>query len=135
MVNSLHTRIRRSVLVFLPISFLLSCSGSRPEDQPPPELVFVRNDNWQDVTIFAVSMTGSLRRLGDVRGVNQQVLVIPGDIADGTAIRILVEPIGSTDHFITDQIVVSGFQRISLRVAPYLASSHWILEDVWEEED
>ena len=134
----MHSLGRWNLRFFVSIGLLVpvSCSGSRPEDQPPPELLFVRNDNWQDVSIFVVSMTGSLRRLGDVKGVNQQVLIIPGDIADGTAVRILVEPIGSTDYFMTDQIAVSGLQRISLRIAPYLASSNWVIEDVageWEE--
>ena len=124
------------VLLMFCSLILLSCAGSRPEDAPPPELVFIQNDNWQDVAIFVVSMSGSSRRIGDVRGVNQQVLRIPADIPEGTAVRLLVEPIGSTDYFITDQIVVSGLQRISLRISPYLASSNWIIEDVgsYEEE-
>ena len=130
-----HSLCRSNLRFFSLVTLLLSisCAGSRPEDQPPPELLFIRNDNWQDVSIFVVSMTGATRRLGDVKGVNQQVLIIPGDIAEGTAVRILVEPIGSTDYFITDQIAVSGLQRISLRIAPYLASSNWVIEDVGVE--
>jgi hypothetical protein len=133
MTAPFHRQPCRSFALFL-ILLLLSCSGSRPEDQLPPELLFVRNDNWQDLAIFVVSMTGATRRLGDVKGVNQQVFVIPGDIADGTTIRILVEPIGTSDYFITDQIVVSGLQRISLRVSPYLASSNWVIENVETSE-
>jgi len=108
----------------------LSCAGSETGSRNPSEQVIVQNDNWQDVVVFVVTASGTSQRLGDVKGVNLGVLRVPAGIAEGSLVRILVEPIGSDDYFMTDQIVVSGTQAIFLRISPYLSSSSWTIHDI-----
>lgn len=119
-------------LLFSLAILLLSCAGSKPEGQRPTQQILIQNDNWLDVVIFVVTMSGVSQRLGDVRSINQEVFDMPGEFSEGSIIRLLVEPIGSNEYFLTEQIALSSSQVIFLRVSQHLSASSWTITDVGE---
>jgi hypothetical protein len=119
----------------LTLLFLISCGGSRPDEETAPEEVLVQNDNWQDMTIFVVSVSGLSRRIGSAGSLGLTVLEIPGDIPQGSLIRLVADPVGSEEVFTTGDIPVTGTQVIFLRISSHLSHSSWTIDDVARDEE
>ena len=92
--------------------------------------MLVQNDNWLDMTVFVVSFSGVSRRMGSVGSLSQTILEIPTDISHGSLIRLLADPVGSEEFFMTGEIAVSPTQVIFLRISSHLSHSSWTIDDV-----
>ena len=82
----------------------------------PSALLHVENYNWMDVVVYAVQ--GDTRmRLGQVISMTGQDFRLPGRfLSDGDNVRLMVDPIGSTEGYMTDGIVVRDGERVSFSV-------------------
>src|SRR5262245_32856014 len=58
--------------------------------------VYVQNDNWLDVVIYAIRGTTKYR-LGEVTGVQNAVFQIPEAIMNGGSFGVYADPIGTFD--------------------------------------
>src|SRR4051812_17346683 len=75
-----------------------------PEQQPTVTdvPVWVQNHNWMDVVIYAVR-GGTRSRLGQVTSMSEVTFTVKASfLGAGNDLRLLVDPIGSNDSFITD---------------------------------
>lgn len=91
--------------------------------QPEAVTVVVENRNWQDVRVFA--LVGGIRhRLGTVTSMNTSRLRLPRQVgAHDRSIRILVDPIGGQETFLSPTVQVYAGQEVSLSVQNHLAIS------------
>ena len=92
--------------------------------------VYVTNDNWLDIVIYAVR--GQTRyRLGEVTGVQSGVFQVPDAIMNGGTFGVFADPIGSfgglpgRDYgFYTGDIPLQpGHTVVDLRVANVISQS------------
>jgi hypothetical protein len=76
----------------------------------------VENYNWMDVVVYAVQ--GNTRmRLGEVTSMTGADFRLPSRfLAGADNIRLLVDPIGSTEGYETDGILVHDGERVSFNV-------------------
>ena len=102
-------------------------NASKPE--PERTAVTVRNDNWLDVTVFAVR-GGARTRLGFVTGMGRGTFPVPSDFVPDGVLQLMVDPVGSSATYVTDRIVVSSGQRVELTVATVLRMSSFA---VWSK--
>jgi len=106
-----------------------ACATKKGSAQPQPErtAVTVKNDNWLDVTIFAVR-GGARTRLGFVTGMSRGTFPVPSDFAPDGTLQLMVDPVGGHNVYVTDRIVVNSGQRVELTVAQVLRMSSF---SVW----
>ncbi len=84
--------------------------------------VVVENDNFNDVTVYA--MTGSASyRLGTVTGIHSDTLHIRQAYLAGGPLRLLVDPIGSLNAYLSDPVIVDQRSEVQLDVGQTLALS------------
>jgi hypothetical protein len=87
--------------------------------------VEVRNDNFLDVTVY-VMPDGVSHRLGDVTGSSSATLEVPGRlIFAATSLRLMVNPIGSREAYLSEEIFVSPGDLLRLNVASRIQMSSW----------
>jgi hypothetical protein len=87
--------------------------------------VEVRNDNFLDVTVY-VMPDGVSYRIGDVTGSSSATLDVPPRlIFAATSVRLLVNPIGSRQAYLSEEILVSPGDLIRLHVASQIQMSSW----------
>jgi len=96
-------------------------SGIAPEND---HSLAVTNHNWLDVSIFVVR-GGTRFRVGDVPGNSSARLRIPRRLVDSGVVQLLVDPIGSTEYYLTDPIPVSSDESMQLTVAPAMRMSSY----------
>src|ERR1051326_8971704 len=82
--------------------------------------VYVQNDNWLDIVVYAVR-GGARFRLGQVTSVQSAVFELPSAALGATnSLYLLADPIGRTtayDMFATDDIMIApGHTIIELRL-------------------
>ncbi|HET7232696.1 MAG TPA: hypothetical protein VFJ16_21980 [Longimicrobium sp.] len=81
-----------------------------------PATVRVSNFNWMDVNVYAVQ-GGTRVRLGTVTSMSNGTFQLPSRfLQQSSSVRLLVDPIGSTEGYMTDGILVHGGQQISFSV-------------------
>jgi hypothetical protein len=81
-----------------------------------PATVRVANYNWLDVNVYAVQ-GGTRVRLGTVTSMSNGNFQIPARfLQQSGSVRLMVDPIGSTEGYMTDGILVHGGQQISFNV-------------------
>ena len=91
--------------------------------------VYVQNDNWMDVVLYAVR-GGSRFRLGQVTSVQSAVFELPSAaLGASSSLYLLADPIGATrnyDMFATDDIYLApGHTIIDLRLDNIISHSSW----------
>jgi hypothetical protein len=87
--------------------------------------VEVRNDNFLDVTVYVLP-DGVSHRIGDVTGSSSATLDVPARlIFAATSMRLLVNPIGSREAYLSEEIPVSPGDLIRLNVASQIRMSSW----------
>jgi hypothetical protein len=91
--------------------------------------LYVQNDNWMDVVVYAVR-GGSRFRLGQVSSVQSAVFEIPAvALGASSGMFILVDPIGAITNdrmFATDDLMIApGHTIIDLRVDNIIDHSSW----------
>ncbi|MBV9109058.1 MAG: hypothetical protein JO306_06610 [Gemmatimonadetes bacterium] len=82
----------------------------------PSATLHVENYNWMDVVVYAVQ--GNTRmRLGQVTSMSSAEFRLPSRfLSGGDNVRLMVDPIGSTEGYETDGILVHDGQRVSFSV-------------------
>jgi hypothetical protein len=82
----------------------------------PSAMLHVENYNWMDVVVYAVQ--GDTRmRLGQVTSMSSQDFRLPSRfLSGGDNVRLLVDPIGSTEGYMTDGVLVHDGERVSFNV-------------------
>jgi len=94
-------------------------SGAQPSDAG---VVTVQNDNWLDVVVYAVN--GSTKfRLGSVTGISSGSFRLSAGLSPTGSLRLLVDPIGASNGYLTEAITLTPGQRIELRVSSPLSMS------------
>ena len=113
--------VKRAGLVAVVIATAMGCASKRSghngwsnADAPS---VTVRNDNWLDVAVYLVR--GASRfRIGTVRSTSTETFRLPaGAHSGGTPLRIMADPIGASQGYLTDPVVLGPGQRLELMVA------------------
>jgi hypothetical protein len=93
-----------------------------------PAPVYVENDNWMDVVVYAVR-GGSRFRLGMVTSIQSAVFELPSaTLGASTSLFLLASPIGGSryDLFATDDIMLApGHTIIDLRLDNVMSHSSW----------
>ena len=87
---------------------------------PPEPRVEVRNDNWADVTVYAVR-DGESIRLGDVMAGDSTVFTLPDAVTQAQDAYFLVKPLASTVAYVSPTILWD--QDMTLRIANDLSQS------------
>ena len=114
------------VVLLLWVIVFSACAGDARVDDLAPRLdvnVEVLNDNWLEVTVYAVVNAQRLR-LGNVGTGNERTFVLPPAIAGHPDLRFLIDPVGSARTYLTETVlVIPGEQSIVIRVANNLSFS------------
>jgi hypothetical protein len=104
------------------------CASTPQTDQADTELgegrttVEVTNNHEQPVTVQAVSSAGEDRRLGQVAADRTERFTLPASVSDAD-LRIQVDPVGSTESYLSPQISVGEGDVVTVRVEANLAMS------------
>ena len=83
----------------------------------------VDNRNWADVVVYAMR-GGSRVRLGMVTSMSTQTFRVPRSLLTGSDnLRLLVDPIGSSQGYVSEAILVRPGQQIAFNVQNHLSMS------------
>jgi hypothetical protein len=77
--------------------------------------LIVENNNWADMTVYVV-ISGFRARVGSVASFSQARFVLSEALIGAGAIRLLADPIGSNQAFISDPIHVNPGQQVRFRL-------------------
>lgn len=124
--------IRNGVVALAATLALAACGGTGEvvEGMPAPAsavAVEVANSNWSDVTVYA-DVDGQSQRLGMVTTNQTATFELPATMAGASNVRLRIEPIGSTDSFTTDALVVGPGDAVHLKVGNALRQSSWSIQ-------
>jgi len=91
---------------------------------PAPAVVKVRNYNWMDVVVYAVQ-GGTRVRLGQVTSMGTASFRLPARMVTNNtqSMRLLVDPIGSTEGWQTEAISIHAGQQVQFNVQNALSFS------------
>lgn len=106
---------------FLTVStaFLAACASRRnPSSTQEETTLLVDNQAVLDMTIYV--LRGSERiRLGTAGGLKTTLLKIPPQLIFGaTTLRFLADPIGANRTPVSDEIIVTAGDQVTLRIPP-----------------
>ncbi|HYN81450.1 MAG TPA: hypothetical protein VES88_08110 [Gemmatimonadaceae bacterium] len=113
-------RVSRRLFVVAAVGLLAGCTSLRvPIDPSAPTTIRVENQATLDMNIYVIR--GSERiRLGTANGLNTSVFTIPRHVIFGaTPLRFLADPIGSNRLPVSDEIVVTAGDQVTLRIPPF----------------
>jgi hypothetical protein len=104
-------------------------AGPTPSDRAQETTVTVANHNWSDMTIY-LEAGGMRHRLGTVTTGRTETFLMPRSawLPSGD-VRLVADPIGSSEAYVTERILVNRGQEIEFTVQNHLAISSWA---VWE---
>jgi hypothetical protein len=116
-------RMRGSLVLAALCAALGACASGSRADQArrqaaqPRTTLRVDNQNFLDMTIYVV--WPSRVRLGLAPGKSTTTFVIPPIVVgQGNTLRFLADPIGSRARPVTDEIVVSPGDEVTLMIPP-----------------
>ena len=86
-------------------------------------VVKVENRNWSDVTVYAI--TGGLRqRLGTVSSMGRASFRVPPHLLTGSRdLRLLIDPIGGGQEYLSPAVQVYGGQEVAFMVQNQISLS------------
>jgi hypothetical protein len=88
----------------------------------------LNNHHWLDVNIF-VQHDGEASRVTTVTASTSQSLILPGWLlGDSKLVRIIAEPVGAQDSYVTDLMRVDPGQSVELNVESTLATSNYSIQ-------
>lgn len=100
----------------------IACAGNRPEDGSRPDAgagLEVRNLGFPDMTVYAVTPTGSRVRLGLVTGHSTQRFDLPARLVrGGDRLRFLADPIGGSRTPVSEELYVAPGDLVTLTIPP-----------------
>lgn len=124
-------RIRRwtAALALLLVAASLSACGLRSRQGPASGRQEVRvqvtNNNWSQVVVYAMR-DGTRWRLGEVSTMRTRTFPLDRSMQMGAGgMEILVDPLGSSEAYLTDRITVNPGETIVLHVENNLALSNY----------
>ena len=100
-----------------------ACAGRHTAKSSSQDtVVVVRNGNWLDAVVYAVR--GATRiRLGSVTGLNTATFRMPTNYSPDGTFQLMVDPIGSSTVYMSNDFVVAPGQHVELSIAPALSMS------------
>lgn len=120
---------RTPPLAFLALTFsacALAPATERPlsstQEPATDPVVEVRNDHLLSVRIFTF-WSGTRYFLGEVPPGTVASFRVPRELVRGDQIRLLADPIGSADEYMTDPVELGGGRHIEWQVRTYLRGS------------
>lgn len=100
----------------------LGCHSAKPNTGAAPDAgatLTVENQGFTDMTIYAVSGTTGRVRLGLVVGNTTQRVPIPNYLVQsGGTLRFIADPVGGTRAPISDELLVSPGDNVTLTIPP-----------------
>ncbi len=87
-----------------------------------PISVEVTNHNYLDANVYAVGSSQTVR-LGTVTTNSTQTFEVPRGLPISGGLRFLVDPIGSSDAYLSDDVLVSPGDVVSLLIQSSLGLS------------
>lgn len=103
------------------------CRSSNAYDidaaEPDHATLVVKNDNFLDVDVYAVS-SGLATRVGSVSGLTTKQFALASTLYTASDFRIVATPIGGNGRASTGALMVHGGQTVEFTIGTRLASSH-----------
>ncbi|HEU0079279.1 MAG TPA: hypothetical protein VFQ76_16610 [Longimicrobiaceae bacterium] len=88
-----------------------------------PPTVRVTNNNWSNMTVYAVRGTTRFR-LGMVTSMQTEVFRLPASLTGGAGgVRLLADPIGGSEQFLTPAVFVTRGEEVKLELENQLQVS------------
>ncbi|MBT8395536.1 MAG: hypothetical protein KJN92_01160 [Gemmatimonadetes bacterium] len=123
--NGTRGRLIMAVLTLLLVTGAHGC-GKKDPDSPfrrrvdSPVQVMVENNNFLDVTVYAVA-GGVSSRLGDVTGKNSATFTLnPRRVSMASGLQLMVDPLGSSERYLSRTVYPAGGVTVLLTVGAYL---------------
>jgi hypothetical protein len=101
-------------------------AGDREVRREAGIIVEVTNQNWQDITVYAVS-SGTRRRLGTVVSTSTETFALPRTMVTGGTIQLVAAPVRSGRNYRTGIIMVNAGDRIVWSVENSLSLSTYVV--------
>jgi len=121
--------MRRSVRLLLVLAVTVAAPACRSADpyaldqvRPDGATLVVRNDNFADMDLYAVS-SGLATRIGTVSGLSTQSFALSSTMIGGSDFRVVATPIGGNGRASTGALLVRGGSVIDFRIASVLNQS------------
>jgi hypothetical protein len=107
----------------LALAMMLGCGGAPPGGEAPEPrseaVLEVENLGFADVTIYAISASGSRTRLGQVSGNSTGRLALPSYLVrGGERLRFLADPIGGSQTPVSEELYVAPGEAVTLTIPP-----------------
>jgi hypothetical protein len=108
----------------LPASLNAQSESSEVTASETRVTVQVDNGNWLDMRLYAVVEGGAYDRLGTVTGFSKGKFEIPRQLtATNSQIQLVAAPIGSTERYAAQPVMVSAGDVVEWKLANNLAMS------------
>lgn len=103
-------------------------SGGSSAFADRPLRVRVENQNWNTIHVYILA-GGQSRSLGQLSSQNTEEYEVPSQIMGSRReIRLVADPIGSREGFVTDRILVNPGDRVRWTLAQPLVHSHILVD-------
>ena len=116
-----------AALVVVPAVAAQTYSEERSETPAAvPERTTVRvvNDNWHDMTVYAVR-SGYRRRLGTVTSFTSRVFALPqAFLIPSDELRLIADPIGRRGAYVSEALVISAGDVVEWRLRNNISLSN-----------
>lgn len=104
--------------------------GGQATERKGPTTVSVTNNNWANVNVYLLR-GGTRYRLGMVTSMSTSVFRVPGTaVLSQGDVRLMVDPIGSSQGYVTPSLVVSPGDNVEFTIQNHLPVSS---VSVWDE--
>ncbi len=110
-----------TVAAFVVVPAVAAQTASEERSETPAAVserttVRVVNDNWHDITVYAVR-AGFRRRLGTVTSLTSSVFTLPQMfLISGDDLRLIADPIGSRGVYVSEVLVVDAGDVVEWRL-------------------
>ncbi len=99
-------------------------TSETPAAVPERTTVRVVNDNWHDMTVYAVR-SGYRRRLGTVTSLSSSVFTLPPTfLVQSEELRLIANPIGRRGRFVSEALVISAGDVVEWRLRNNISLSN-----------
>jgi hypothetical protein len=116
--------VAAAALMTLPGEAVAEPEVSADGNGAPSVTVEVKNNNWLDVRVYAVSQSGAYDRLGTVTSMTSQKFKLPSWVtASAHEVTLIAVTIGGNRRVVTDPILVSSGDVVVWRVENNIALS------------
>ncbi len=117
----MNTRKFRAAFLTLTVATLVALpaaaqTAAEERSETPRTTVRVINDNWNDITVYAVR-AGYHRRLGTVTSFTSRVLTLPPTLlTPSDELRLIADPIGRRGAYVSEPLLVSAGDVVEWRL-------------------